>query len=67
LRADGAEVVVIPEKLAAVSTEEFHAVTRVFSDAARSAHVRAIAGLDLRGSPWRNVALVFTPTAAVTG
>ena len=61
LGADGAEVVVLPEKLAGVTPDDADAVTRIFSEAARSARVTAIVGISRSATPSHNVAMVFTP------
>ena len=62
LAAQGAQVVVLPEKFVGVTPGDSDAVQQVFSEAARAAHVAVIAGFNrfsLR--PRRNVAMVFAP------
>jgi apolipoprotein N-acyltransferase len=62
LAAEGAQVVVLPEKFVGVTPSDVDAIEQVFSDAARAAHVTVIAGFNrftLR--PRRNVAMVFAP------
>jgi apolipoprotein N-acyltransferase len=62
LAADGAEIVVLPEKMIGVSPASDDRVTNVFGDAARAAHVTVIAGLSRNGvQPRHNVARVFSP------
>ena len=62
LAGQGAEIVVLPEKLVGISPEGVERVVAVFSDAARSARATVIAGISRNGiSPRRNVALVFSP------
>ena len=66
LGADGAELIVLPEKLAAVSPQEVDAVAGLFSDAARLAHVTAVIGINRIDQPLNhNVAMVFAPTGRV--
>ena len=62
LAAEGAEVVVLPEKLVGVTPESSSAVTAVFSKVARTARVTVIAGVSRNAvQPKHNVALVFFP------
>ena len=62
LAAQGAEVVVLPEKLVGVTPESAGPVIKVFGDAARAARVTVIAGLSRNAvQPRHNVALVFAP------
>lgn len=62
LAEQGAEIVVLPEKLVGVSPDGADAVIRIFSEAARAAGVTVVAGLSRNGTePRRNVALVFSP------
>ncbi len=62
LAAQGARVVVLPEKFVGVTPEDSTQIMQVFSDAARSANVTLVAGLNRIGLPApRNVAAVFAP------
>jgi apolipoprotein N-acyltransferase len=62
LARQGAEIVVLPEKLVGASPEGAKAVIKIFSAAARAAQVTVVAGLSRNGiQPRRNVALVFSP------
>jgi apolipoprotein N-acyltransferase len=62
LAGQGAGIVVLPEKLVGVTPEGAEGVMKIFSDAARAAHVTVIAGLSRNAiRPRRNVALVFSP------
>ena len=66
LAAQGAQVVVLPEKFVGVTPADSAAVTQVLGEAARAAHVTVIAGLNrfaLR--PPRNEAVVFAPGGQV--
>lgn len=66
LADQGAEVIVLPEKFVGVTPADAPDVMKVFSDAARAAHVTVIAGLNRIGvSPPRNVAVVFSPGGQV--
>ena len=62
LAAQGAQMVVLPEKFVGVTPADSDAIQQVFSEAARAAHLTVIAGFNrftLR--PRRNVAMVFAP------
>ncbi len=62
LVAQGAQVVIFPEKFVGVTPVDSAEVRRVFSETARGLRVTLIAGLNLAGSPpSRNVAVVFAP------
>ena len=62
LAAQGAELVVLPEKMIGVTPQSAGAVMNVLGDAARAAHVTVIAGLSRNAvQPRRNVAVVFSP------
>ena len=62
LSAEGAEIVVLPEKMVGVTPESAAAVTSVLGDAARAARVTVVAGLSRNAvEPRHNVALVFSP------
>ncbi|MGH9430202.1 MAG: nitrilase-related carbon-nitrogen hydrolase [Terriglobia bacterium] len=62
LAAQGAQVVVLPEKFVGVTPAYKDEVLNVLAEAARSNHVMLIAGLNLVGiHPMRNVAEVFAP------
>jgi apolipoprotein N-acyltransferase len=62
LAAQGAQVVVLPEKFVGVTPEDSDRVLQIFSDAARSARITVIAGLNrVAIDPLRNVAAVFAP------
>jgi apolipoprotein N-acyltransferase len=67
LVAEGAEIVVLPEKMIGVTPESAEPVTEVFAEAARAARVTVIAGLSRNAvQPRRNVAWVLTPDGART-
>jgi apolipoprotein N-acyltransferase len=60
LAVQGAQIVVLPEKMVGVTSDSADAVVKVFSDTARAAHVMVIAGLSRNGvQPRRNLALVI--------
>lgn len=62
LAAEGAQIVVLPEKLVGVTPAGAAAIEQVFSDAARAAHITVIAGFNrFSFRPPRNVAMVFAP------
>ena len=62
LAAQGAEVVVLPEKLVGVTPESERSVMDVFGQAARASSVTVIAGFSRNAvQPRRNVAVVFFP------
>ena len=66
LAHDGAQLIVLPEKLVGVTPVSAPVVRRIFSDAARDAHATVVAGLNEVGiNPRRNVAVVFGPNGAV--
>jgi apolipoprotein N-acyltransferase len=66
LAEQGAEIVVLPEKLVGVAPENAEAVTKVFSEAARAARVTVVVGVSRNATqPRRNVALVFSPEGAM--
>jgi apolipoprotein N-acyltransferase len=60
LAAQGAQVVVLPEKLVGVTPDDASGVLKVFSDTARDARVTVVVGLNrVAITPRRNVAVVF--------
>ncbi len=62
LAAEGAQVVVLPEKFVGLTPADSNAIEQVFSEAARAAHVTVIAGFNrFTPQPPRNVAAVFAP------
>jgi len=62
LAAQGAQVIVLPEKFVGVTPADSDAIERVFSEAARAAHVTLIAGFNRFSlKPPRNTAAVFGP------
>jgi apolipoprotein N-acyltransferase len=65
LAAQGAEIVVLPEKIIGVTPQSMAAVQQVFSDVARSARVAIVVGLSYNGiAPKRNVSWVFSADGA---
>ena len=61
LAAQGAQIVVLPEKMVGVTSFSTDAVVKVLSDAARRAHVTVIVGVSRNGvQPRRNMALVIS-------
>jgi len=67
LGAQGAEIVVLPEKMVGVTPASTGAVLNILSNAARSARVTVIAGLSRNAvQPRRNVAVVFSPDGTTT-
>jgi apolipoprotein N-acyltransferase len=66
LAAQGASVVVLPEKMVGVTPELAPAAVATLGDAARAAGVTLVAGLNrVATAPPRNVALVYGPDGAV--
>jgi apolipoprotein N-acyltransferase len=66
LAHEGAQVVVLPEKLVGVTPADSEKVLNLFSDAARAGHVTLVAGLNRIAIPVpRNVAIVFAPDGKV--
>ena len=66
LAADGAKVVVLPEKFVGVTSADRAEAQDLLARAAASAHVWVVAGVNEIGiSPKRNVALVITPDGQV--
>lgn len=62
LAAEGAEIVVLPEKMIGVTPESADPVMSILGDAARAARVTVIAGLSRNAvQPQHNVAVVFAP------
>jgi apolipoprotein N-acyltransferase len=62
LAAQGAEIVVLPEKMIGVTPESAGPVMNVLGDAARAARVTVIVGLSRNAvQPRHNVAVVFSP------
>ena len=62
LAAQGAELVVLPEKMIGVTPESAGPVMNVLGEAARAAHVTVIAGLSRNAvRPRHNVAVIFSP------
>jgi apolipoprotein N-acyltransferase len=61
LAAEGAEIVVLPEKMVGITPESDGPVMDVFDEAARAARVKVIAGFSRNAvQPRRNVARVFS-------
>jgi apolipoprotein N-acyltransferase len=61
LAAQGADIVVLPEKIIGVTPENAGRVVSIFSEAARAARVTVIAGLSRNAvQPRRNVAVVLS-------
>jgi apolipoprotein N-acyltransferase len=66
LAAQGAEIVVLPEKMIGVTPESAGLVMDVLGDVARATHVTVIAGLSRNAvQPRHNVAVVFSPEGGV--
>jgi apolipoprotein N-acyltransferase len=66
LAAEGAQIVVPPEKFVGVTPADSDAIQRVFSEAARTAHAAVIAGFNrFSVQPRRNMAVVFAPDGHV--
>lgn len=60
LAAQGAQVIVLPEKLVGITPDDSADVLKVFSDVARAAHVTIVVGLNrVAITPQRNVAAVI--------
>ncbi|MGE5327426.1 MAG: apolipoprotein N-acyltransferase [Deltaproteobacteria bacterium] len=63
LAAQGATVIVLPEKFVGATPADFDEIKRILSDAARDCHVTVIAGVNqVEPRPPRNLALVFAPS-----
>jgi apolipoprotein N-acyltransferase len=63
LAAEGAQVVVLPEKFVGATAGDLGEISKVFSDAARDSHVSVIAGINVfEPAPPRNLAMVFSPS-----
>lgn len=66
LAAQGAQLIVLPEKLVGMTPADADAIQQVFSAAARDSHVTVIAGFNrFTPRPPRNVATVFAPGGRV--
>jgi apolipoprotein N-acyltransferase len=66
LSAAGAQVVILPEKFVAVTPADAPEVLAVFSDAARTAQVTVIAGINRSAiTPARNAAVVYAPDGSL--
>ena len=66
--AQGAKVVVLPEKIVGVTPEDRSPLVRILSDAASSSHVWLIAGVNEIGrTPKTNGAWIFMPNGALAG
>ena len=66
LASRGVDVVVLPEKLATVTTEYLTDAEGILAAAARTYHVTVVAGLDYRAQGVRrNMALVFSNTGEI--
>jgi apolipoprotein N-acyltransferase len=62
LALQGADVVVLPEKVVGITDEYSNEAEEMFSKAARDNQLTIIAGVNILGStPWKNRAWVFTP------
>jgi apolipoprotein N-acyltransferase len=66
LAAQGARVVILPEKFVGVMPGDPAGVRTMLSETARTSHITLVAGLNLIGTgPKRNVAVVFSPEGEV--
>ena len=66
LGADGATMVVLPEKFVGITPADREAAQQILAQAAARAHVWLVAGFNEIGvTPLRNVAVVFTPGGQV--
>jgi len=65
--AQGALVVVMPEKIVGVTPEDRDALVKILADAASSSHVWIIAGVNEIGAPHLNAAWIFSPDGAMRG
>jgi apolipoprotein N-acyltransferase len=66
--AQGAQVVVLPEKIASVTGNDRAALQKIVSDAASSAHVWIVAGVnEIDGGPKINAAWVFSGDGKFVG
>jgi apolipoprotein N-acyltransferase len=66
LAAQGAQVVILPEKFVGVTPAGSDAIEKVFRDAARAAHVTVIAGFNrFSPTPPLNQAVVFGPDGRI--
>jgi len=68
LAAEGAEIVVLPEKLCGVTPATEASIIGLFAQFARDQHVWLVAGLDeVDRQPERNIAAVFGPDGTLVG
>lgn len=66
LAAGGAQVVVLPEKLVGITSDDSADVLKVFEESAQSASVILVVGLNrIAVNPRRNLAVVFAPDGRV--
>lgn len=65
--AQGAQVVVMPEKIVGVTPEDRDALIKVMSDAASLSHVWIIIGVNEIGPHHLNAAWMFSPDGRMTG
>ncbi len=66
LAGEGAQIVVLPEKLVGVIPADSEEVSRIFSNSARAGHVTVVAGVNRVGvTPLHNVAVVYGPNGRV--
>ena len=66
--AQGAKVVVLPEKIVGVTADDRSSLIRILSNAASSSHVWLVAGLNEIGrTPKTNGAWIFMPNGAMAG
>ena len=63
LAAQGAQVIVLPEKFVGATPADFDAIMKILGDVARDSNVTLVAGVnEFDPKPPRNLALVFAPT-----
>jgi apolipoprotein N-acyltransferase len=65
--AQGAQVVVLPEKIVGVTPEDRDALIKVLSTAASASHLWIIAGVNEIGAPHFNAAWTFSPDGSFAG
>src|SRR5579862_5568189 len=65
--AQGAQVVVMPEKIVGVTADDRDALTKILADAARASHLWIVAGVNELGHPHYNAAWIFAPDGTMRG
>lgn len=65
--AQGAQVVVMPEKIVGVTSDDRDALTKILAEAARASHVWIVAGMNELGHPHYNAAWIFAPDGTMRG